>query len=148
MSQPTLLQGHESSGEAQRSAFLTGNDMDVFIAKFLNNIGYQKPKVPSVDPTKTYTEEEMAKLIKQLPDSSRFPLPESWYEKYGFTKAEPMSLHEVYKTSFQTMFAPSIGEVEERKPAEGGVRTIITHSIVENETDKVPKSQEEVAGSV
>jgi hypothetical protein len=95
-----------------------------FIAQWLVKNQQGKSFIPKIDPNKTYSEEDIVQLLKKLPDHSRFPLPESWYDKYGFTKPEPMTIHEVLKSSFATLFAPSDGPVEERPPAEGGVRIL------------------------
>ena len=122
------------------------DDTYTFIAKYINKSTQKKARIPSVDPNKTYTDDEIAGLIKQLPDGSRFPLPESWYNKYGFEKPEPMTLQEVCHTSFQTMFAPSDGPVEERGPMEGGVRVIA--NITVDETDKEPDNGKEVASDI
>ena len=125
-------------------------DPSVFVAKWLaqhnvRNVLY-KP-APKVDPSKTYSEEDIVALIKQLPDASRFPLPESWYEKYGFVKPEPMTMQEVLKTSFRTMFAPAIGDVEERPPAEGGLRSI-PELQVDNAPSEEPQPSEKVESDI
>lgn len=127
-----------------------------FIAKWLVNHQTPKAVVPKVDETKTYTEEDIVALLKQLPDAYRFPLPEGWYEKYGLPeKPEPMTMNEVLKNSFKTMFGPSYGEVEVREPAPGGVRKlpIVSFNTVEDviEATKAhsqPEPIQEVEGTV
>jgi hypothetical protein len=127
---------------------------DKFIAQLLVKNQQKKSFMPTIDPEKTYNEEDIVQLLKKLPDVSRFPLPESWYDKYGFVKPEPMSIQEVFKSSFTTMFAPSDGPVEERPPAEGGVRILpeIPMNNVEDvkiaEVDQEPKLKEEVESIV
>ena len=102
-----------------------------------------RPKQITVDPTKTYTEEEMVALIKQLPDYLRFPIPESWHDKYDIPRVEPMSFQEALHSSYRVMFSDAPLEV--RPVAEGGVRELPVLPVdATPQTDPEPKPEEEV----
>lgn len=126
------------------SAFITQENYANLIRKY--NHMFLKPKEITVDSSKTYTEEEMVELIKQLPDGMRFPLPMSWYEKYNIPFPEPMSFNDALHNSYKVMFNDA--PIEIRPLAEGGVREMPKLMIDEaTQTDPEPKPQEEVACS-
>lgn len=122
---------------------ITQSDYATILRKF-NNL--YKPKQITVDESKNYTEEEMVALIKQLPDYLRFPIPESWHDKYDIPRVEPISFQEALHSCYRVMFSDAPTEI--RPPAEGGVREMPVLTVdATTQTDPESKPQEEVASS-
>jgi hypothetical protein len=119
---------------------ISKDDYMALLRKY-NNMFY-KPKTITIDPTKEYTEEEMVEMIKKLPDGIRFPLPNSWYEKYDIPRPEPMTFTEALHNSFKVIASDAPTEI--RPPAEGGIRIIPLQIDEATQTDSQPKLQEEV----
>ena len=70
------------------------------------------------------TLEELVTQFKQIPDYDRYPLPEVFYEKFGFKKPKPV---DEVSVTYQPPAYQSLnenGKVELRGPVEGGVREI------------------------
>ena len=110
------------------------------------NKKFYKREVVTIDPSRDYTEEEWVTMIKKLPDGLRFPLPESWYEKYDITRPEPLSFPEALQNSFRVMFQDA--PVEIRPVAEGGVRELPKAIVDETpQTDSESKPEEKVESS-
>jgi hypothetical protein len=110
------------------------------------NKKFFKPQTITIDESREYTEEEMVDMIKRLPDGIRFPLPDSWYEKYNIERPQPMSFTEALHNSFRVMFTDA--PIEVRQPAEGGVRELPTLMVdATTQTDPQPESEEKVESS-
>lgn len=70
------------------------------------------------------TLEELVTQFKEIPDYERYPLPEVFYQKFGLKKPKPAeSITPVYLPPPSQSLNEN-GKIEERGPAEGGVREI------------------------
>ena len=77
------------------------------------------------------SDEELYNILKDLPDFDRLPLPKHWYAKFNIPPPKILSIMEAYNLMVQTANQPGpLVKVEERPPAEGGVRPLLDAPVV------------------
>ena len=87
--------------------------------------------------------ESCLEQFKKLPDWERWPMPETFYKTFNIPKPKPAEINEYLYSSFDNMFIPKENGVEERAPAEGGVRTIELPPPPPVETEVIPDAPKE-----
>lgn len=94
------------------------------------------------------TDVELYRILKELPDFDRFPLPEHWYEMFSIPRPAILTPMEAIRLATQTANAPGLKVLlEVRDPAPGGVRPLIEAPVLpveikEGVVDEAPQREE------
>jgi hypothetical protein len=89
------------------------------------------------------TLDQLFSELKKLPDWDRFPYPEVFYTHFGVKKPQAASVVEC--SNYMPPPSASVGKLEMRPPAEGGVRQIenlpplpVEVKVVKDEEESLP----------
>jgi hypothetical protein len=84
--------------------------------------------------------ESYLEQFKQLPDWSRYPMPETFFKTFGIQKPKALEIGAYLRTNLESFMQSGFGsgQVELRGPAEGGVRPVEMPPLMIADTELIP----------